>query len=186
MLLPLLLLLLTACSDKPIEESVLLSSARKNMTKNHYARAGKQYFSLWCNFPNQNTDYLLSAIKAYAQAGQLTKALALAEDYAILTGDELHFIKGLAYYTKVTSPLKDVDKAKKAIYHLKHCKQTEQVKLMLDYLEKAVDYQALMDVKQALEQNSLPYVLAQGQHKHYQEYFNQLQKHARDSVKVKA
>lgn len=155
------LLLLIGCSENNKSYLELVQSGDKYYAKKRYRVAGDIYFNAWCKFPDQNAESLFKAIRAYAFGGQLHKMLALADDYTILTDNQLYEIKATAYYNQVKSPLKNIDQAKKALYYLNQCPHNNNVEHMKKYIQQVVEYAQLIAIITAVQHKSLIYALDQ-------------------------
>lgn len=182
----LIAVLLTGCKEAALlSERELKLKADKYMQTHSYHNAAKNYFKIWCNYPNNQA--LLDAAKAYALAGKLQQSLELINDYKIMVGQDprIYLVKALAYNAVVKTPLKNIDKAKKGLYNLeKYQKLTNQssdvyLTLIKEHLEDMVFYAHLTEL---LEVNNPLYVLEQTQkqitsypkHK-YTPYFKQIE-----------
>ena len=82
------LLILTGCGEEKSEHELRLI-ANKAMQNKSYNRAGKNYFKLWCNYPESNVDSFFNAVKAYAMAGKIKQVFELLADYSLLSEDKL-------------------------------------------------------------------------------------------------
>lgn len=123
MFLFLIIALLAGCnsSDQLYDEKTLKEMAEDNIKNGRYKLAGEKYFNLWCQYPNSNQSALLDAAQSYYKTGDYAKALELLDDYSVIRGDadgQIYKWKALVYIAMVKSPLKNLDKAEKALINL--------------------------------------------------------------------